>query len=113
MAVAYQHVNSDIPPPSSRRSDLPAQLDEVVLRATSREPSGRPLDAGAFLAELHDVRLDLGLAVVAVPPRPRADQPVDATQPLATVPAGNPMSPVGPHGSADGSCRSAILVTSM
>jgi serine/threonine protein kinase/beta-lactam-binding protein with PASTA domain len=96
MAVAYQHVNSDVPAPSSRRSGLPTQLDDVVLRATSREPSGRPLDAGALLAELHDVRLDLGLPVVAVPPRPRADQPIDATQPIAAVPAGNPMSPVSP-----------------
>jgi len=94
MAVAYQHVNSDVPAPSSRRAGLPAQLDDVVLRATSREPSGRPLDAGALLAELHDVRLDLGLPVVAVPPRPQTDQPIDATQPIAAVPAGNPMSPV-------------------
>jgi serine/threonine protein kinase/beta-lactam-binding protein with PASTA domain len=90
MAVAYQHVNSDIPAPSTRRADVPRQLDEVVLRATSREPSGRPLDAGALLAELHDIRLDLGLPVVAVPPRPRPDQPADdSTQVPSPVPAGN------------------------
>src|SRR3954452_13610096 len=60
MAVAYQHVNSDVPAPSSRLAGIPRQLDELVQRATSREPSGRPLDAGAMLAELHDVRVDLG-----------------------------------------------------
>jgi len=75
MAVAYQHVHSDVPPPSTRRAGIPAQLDEIVLRATSRDPAGRPLDAGAMLAELHNARVDLGLPVVGVPPRP-----VDATQ---------------------------------
>ena len=75
MAVAYQHVHSDVPPPSTRRPGVPAQLDEIVLRSTSRDPAGRPLDAGAMLAELHNVRVDLGLPVVGVPPRP-----VDATQ---------------------------------
>jgi serine/threonine-protein kinase len=77
MSVAYQHVNSDVPAPSTRRGNIAPQLDETVLRATSREPSGRPLDAGAFLAELHDVRLDLGLPVVGVPPRPRQPDPDD------------------------------------
>jgi len=69
MAVAYQHVNSDVPAPSSRRESVPPQLDDVVLRATSRDPGGRQLDSGAFLAELHDVRVDLGLPVVGVPAR--------------------------------------------
>lgn len=80
MAIAYQHVNSDVPPPSSRRPGVPLQLDEVVLRATSREPSGRPLDAGAFLAELHDARVDLGLPVVAVPSSPRTGAGTTDTQ---------------------------------
>ncbi len=72
MAVAYQHVHSDVPAPSVRRPGIPPQLDEVVLRATCRDPAGRPLDAGAMLAELHDARVDLGLPVLAVPPRPHA-----------------------------------------
>jgi beta-lactam-binding protein with PASTA domain len=91
MAVAYQHVNSDVPPPSSRRPGIPAQLDEIVLRATCREPAGRPLDAGALLAELHNARIDLGLPVVGVPPRPQAT--TQDTQRIARVPhAGSAMS---------------------
>jgi serine/threonine-protein kinase len=73
MVVAYQHVNSDVPAPSTRRQGIAPQLDEIVLRATNREPAGRPLDAGALLAELHDARIDLDLPVVGVPPRPRPD----------------------------------------
>jgi serine/threonine protein kinase/beta-lactam-binding protein with PASTA domain len=94
MAVAYQHVNSDVPAPSTRLASIPPQLDDVVLRATSREPSGRPLDAGALLAELHDVRVDLGLPVVAVPSRPRPNTDPDVTQVLAAVPVSYPHSPV-------------------
>jgi beta-lactam-binding protein with PASTA domain len=69
MAVAYQHVNSDVPPPSGRRPGVPQRLDAVVQRATRRDPRARPADAGAMLAELHDTRVELGLRVVAVPPR--------------------------------------------
>jgi serine/threonine-protein kinase len=95
MAVAYQHVNSDVPAPSSRQPGIPRQLDDLVLAATSREPSGRPLDAGAMLAELHDARMDLGLPVVAVPPRRTGP---DAGRPVRR-PAGQ-VAPAGPVGSA-------------
>jgi serine/threonine-protein kinase len=88
MAVAYQHVNSDVPPPSSRRPGIPPPLDEVVQRATRREPAARPLDAGAFLAELHDVRGDLGLPVVGVPPRNAAGSMAGDTQVLRLDAAG-------------------------
>jgi serine/threonine-protein kinase len=94
MAVAYQHVNSDVPPPSSLRADVPPQLDDLVLRATRREPASRPLDAGAFLAELHDVRLDLGLPVVAVPPRRVSRPDSDDTQVIGSPIQGNPHSPI-------------------
>jgi serine/threonine-protein kinase len=101
MAVAYQHVNSDVPAPSVRRPGIPRPLDELVVRATSREPSGRPLDAGALLAELHDVRVDLGLPVTAVPRRPNAD--LDDTQTIDQIePSGHPSMPPYPPGSPYG-----------
>jgi eukaryotic-like serine/threonine-protein kinase len=46
---------------------LPWAVDELVARTTRRDPAGRPLDAGAFLAELGHVRKDLGLEPVPVP----------------------------------------------
>jgi beta-lactam-binding protein with PASTA domain/tRNA A-37 threonylcarbamoyl transferase component Bud32 len=61
LAVAYRHVHDDVPAPSTRVAGIPPALDELVLRATRREPGGRPADAGAFLAELAMVRTDLGL----------------------------------------------------
>ena len=61
LAVAYRHVHDDVPAPSTRVAGIAPALDELVLRATRREPGGRPADAGAFLAELAMVRTDLGL----------------------------------------------------
>jgi serine/threonine-protein kinase len=42
---------------------LPAVLDDVVGRATRRDPGGRPTDAGAMLAEVQAAREDVGLAI--------------------------------------------------
>jgi serine/threonine-protein kinase len=58
--VAWQHVDRDVPPPSRFVPGLPPSLDELVARATRRDPSGRPTDAGAMLAEVQDARDDLG-----------------------------------------------------
>jgi serine/threonine-protein kinase len=71
MNVAYQHVHSRVPAPSSRVKGIPSEIDELVVNATDSDPAGRPEDAGVFLAELADVRTDLALPIVAVPPRPR------------------------------------------
>ena len=50
--VAYRHVHDDVPPPSSLVPGLPAELDALVVRATSRDPDERPADAKRFLAEV-------------------------------------------------------------
>jgi serine/threonine-protein kinase len=58
--VAWQHVDQDVPPPSRLVPGLPGVLDELVARATRRDPGGRPTDAGAMLAEVQQAREDLG-----------------------------------------------------
>jgi len=60
MTVAYRHVHEDVPPPGRLVEGIPAGLDDLVVRATRRDPAARPVDAGAFLAELRAVRADLG-----------------------------------------------------
>jgi serine/threonine-protein kinase len=99
LAVAYRHVNDDVPAPSTRVAGIPPALDELVLRATRREPGGRPADAGVFLAELAMARADLGLR--RVPSREVASAfGIEAS----TVPAGpartGPTAPAftGPRG---------------
>lgn len=76
ISVAYRHVHSDVPAPSDVVATIPGPLSDLTVEATRREPSARPLDAGAFLAELWDVRTDLGLERVSVPtPRARGAEP--------------------------------------
>jgi serine/threonine protein kinase/beta-lactam-binding protein with PASTA domain len=67
LAVAYQHVHHDMPVPSEEVPAVPWQVDELVARVTRRDPAARPIDAGAFLAELADLRTDLGIERVPVP----------------------------------------------
>ena len=62
MSVAYRHVHEDVPPPSELVTGIPTELDDLVVSATRRDPAARPVDAGAFLAELRAVRADLGSA---------------------------------------------------
>ncbi|GGK70225.1 Stk1 family PASTA domain-containing Ser/Thr kinase [Mangrovihabitans endophyticus] len=88
--VAWQHVDNDVPPPSAIVRGLPPGMDELVARATRRDPGARPTDAGALLAEVQVVRDDLGAANVQtallrqVPShRPAA---TDATTVVPTVP---------------------------
>ena len=45
LAVAYAHVNSDVPPPSAFVAGLPPPLDYLVRAATSRDPRLRPPSA--------------------------------------------------------------------
>jgi serine/threonine-protein kinase len=62
--VAWQHVDNDVPAPSSIVKGLPTPLDDLVARATRRDPGARPTDAGAMLSEVQMVRDDLGAANV-------------------------------------------------
>jgi len=46
---------------------VPAPLDDLIVRATRRDPAARPPDAAAFLRALQSVRTDLGIDRVPVP----------------------------------------------
>ncbi|HET7529901.1 MAG TPA: Stk1 family PASTA domain-containing Ser/Thr kinase [Mycobacteriales bacterium] len=61
VAVAYRHVNEDVPAPSSLVGGLPPEIDALVAAATARDAAARPADARALHAALVDVRDRLGL----------------------------------------------------
>ncbi|QOS57700.1 Stk1 family PASTA domain-containing Ser/Thr kinase [Thermobifida fusca] len=50
IAVAYQHVNEDVPRPSRVVPGIPPEVDSLVVRATERDPAYRLANAGQFLA---------------------------------------------------------------
>lgn len=90
LSVAYRHVNEDMPAPGSSTPGIPALLDDLVVRATRRDPEARPADGAAFLRELRSVREQLAL--------PRMRVPVVEAPPLdVTVPV-SPADVVAPVG---------------
>ncbi|MCU1545011.1 MAG: pknB [Homoserinimonas sp.] len=60
--VAQQHATDTVPTPSSRNPRVPAELDELVLWATARDPEQRPRDARVMLDQLLDTQRVLELA---------------------------------------------------
>ena len=63
MQIAYQHANDSVPMPSAKNSRIPAELDELVLWATAREPDERPRDARALLEQLAETKRALESAL--------------------------------------------------
>ena len=67
--VAYQHVHGSMPRPSDAVPSVPTEVDELVLRATAKNPDDRPADAGELLRELIATRNRLSNEVLGqVPP---------------------------------------------
>jgi serine/threonine-protein kinase len=57
--IAYRHVHGTIPAPSSLVPSVPAQLDDLVAKATATEPEDRFATAAAFLSAVRGVRARL------------------------------------------------------
>lgn len=76
VSVAYRHVNDDVPPPSEIDEQIPGEIDDLVITATTRDPLKRPADAGEMLRLIREARQELDLRDVAVPP-------VEPPRPLA------------------------------
>lgn len=49
LAAALRHAREDVPPPSSLRPEIGADLDAVVLTATAKDPDHRHASLGAFV----------------------------------------------------------------
>jgi eukaryotic-like serine/threonine-protein kinase len=80
--VAYQHVDKDVPRPAGSVAGLPAAVDELVVRATRRDPAARPTDAGAFLNDVQAAREQVTTAAVRQP-----GPAGDATVVMSAVPS--------------------------
>nr|WP_078329220.1 protein kinase [Mycobacteroides salmoniphilum] len=67
LALAYQRIDRDVPAPSETIDGIPEEFDELVLRATSRDPDARYADAAQMGAELDAIATDLHLPSFRVP----------------------------------------------
>jgi serine/threonine-protein kinase len=88
MQIAYQHANDTVPTPSSKNPKVPAELDELVVWATAREPDQRPRDARAMLDQLFETHNQLQTALPTTTSSQRT-----MVLPSAVAPA--PAAPVG------------------
>ncbi|MFM1722261.1 Stk1 family PASTA domain-containing Ser/Thr kinase [Rhodococcus sp. PAM 2766] len=93
LSIAYQRIDNDVPEPSSIIDGVPPEFDELVVRATERDPEERFADAGAMAAQLRTVSTQLGLPDYRVPaPRRSAQQSAAPTAVTTRAPG-----PEGPH----------------
>jgi len=80
LAVAYQRMDNDVPPPSAAIMGVPPQFDELVRRATRRTPGDRYPDATAMGADLDTIVAELGLPSFRVPAPANSAQHVASAQ---------------------------------
>ncbi|MFC5728414.1 MULTISPECIES: Stk1 family PASTA domain-containing Ser/Thr kinase [Nocardioides] len=99
IAVAYRHVHHDVPEPSALVPHLPAYVDALVARATTRDPSLRPSDAGVLLHHVRRVAHALHEGVREDPelvddllPHPRAGAADDRVDPIGHDTTPEPVS---------------------
>jgi serine/threonine-protein kinase len=118
--VAYKHVHHDVPPPSDLVPEIPEYVDALVARATARDRSLRPADAGVLLHQVHrvshalahgvqhDADLTQDLTPLRVPTPPTGDTAPEmwdedemsallAPPPGAQAPAEPPAQPMVEH----------------
>ncbi|MDX6743168.1 protein kinase domain-containing protein [Actinocorallia sp. A-T 12471] len=110
LAVAYAHVNDPIPLPSQLVPDIPPRIDALVMSVTSKDPAGRPMDAGHFYALLADPNLPLPAPGAPGPPmrhsgehaRPRPSGPQTIPPPGYPGPYNSGPHTNPPHSSLPG-----------
>ena len=110
--VAYQHVHSEVPAPSSRINTVPAALDHLVARASARDPDDRPRDANELLAELRRSRQLLSPGELDL--RPADALGAAAVNMTIALPRTQVVPPGGPPSGAGGTRtgrRAALLRT--
>src|ERR1700722_6977908 len=90
LAVAYAHVNSDVPVVSSLVGGIPQGVDQLVRAATSRDQQQRPTNAGVFLRVTRALR---GM--------PEPADSVSGAWMVSAVAGAGPYAGGNPYGGAD------------
>jgi serine/threonine-protein kinase len=67
LSVAYRRLDADVPPPSAAIDGVPPQFDDLVLRATARDPADRYADAIEMGADVDAISEELALPHFRVP----------------------------------------------
>ena len=67
LSIAYQRLDTDVPPASAVIDGVPPQFDELVARATARDPADRYADAIEMAADVDAIAEELALPEFRVP----------------------------------------------
>lgn len=67
LSIAYRRLDADVPAPSAAIDGVPPQFDELVARATARDPADRYADAIEMGADLAAIAEELALPDFRVP----------------------------------------------
>jgi WD40 repeat protein/serine/threonine protein kinase len=76
-----KHLTEPLPPLHGRRTDLPTALNDVIQRATAKDPAARFSDALALAAAFRAALLQGAITQIAVPVEPDVSAPLDAPNP--------------------------------
>lgn len=77
MAVAIKHVTDPLPFPRARNPNVPVAIEQLILKATAKEPADR-FDSMAALGEAYRAALEYALDPKSNPP-PKIDVPESVT----------------------------------
>jgi len=100
LSIAYQRLDTDVPRPSTVIPGVPTQFDDLVARATVRDPAGRYADALEMRAELDAIADELALPPFRVPAPQESAQHRSAALYRERTADGRPTDQLPPPGSA-------------
>nr|WP_235681111.1 PASTA domain-containing protein [Tomitella gaofuii] len=111
LAVAYRRIEEDVPAPGSVIEGVPREFDQLVRRATERDPAARFQDAAQMGAALESVAGRLRLPHFRVPaPRNSAQHRSMVVPPPRQDDATTALGTERPAGGADGSSDSTTVL---
>ncbi|HWM72108.1 MAG TPA: PASTA domain-containing protein, partial [Nocardioides sp.] len=90
VAVAYQHVREPAMPPSDHDTDLPPEVDAIVMKALAKRLEDRYQSAAAMRNDIERYLAGRPVEATVPPPPPPVDQP---TTVVAPTPAETPQLP--------------------
>jgi beta-lactam-binding protein with PASTA domain len=93
VAVAYQHVRENAPPPSSINSQVPRSLDSIVMKALAKNPLNRYQSAAEMREDLQRVLADRPVQAEAVLTDDERTQYIARSNAVPALP--RPVVPVG------------------
>jgi serine/threonine-protein kinase len=107
VAVAYQHVREPATPPSDHDTDLPPEVDAIVMKSLAKRVEDRYQSAAAMRSDIE--RYLAGHPVHVTPPPPPVEPPMAVTDPTTVVTPVPP--PVEPEDEDEGrGTRPGLLV---